>query len=242
MPTPPQSSRSPIAAIVLDGDPPSAGWGALLDEATVVIAVDGGGRHALREGVAVQHVVGDLDSLSSDDLAMLTARGAAVHRHPTDKDETDFELAATFAARLVRGDAVEVPRPQLVVVGGAGGRIDHTLGNIAVLCSARFAAFDVRAVMGDTLVQPVAPDRPAAFTGAVGSVVSLQAFGGTASGVTTTGLRYALDHAILTPTEARGTSNELVATMATITVDDGMLVVCRPASTRPLPPPNRSSR
>ena len=63
-----------------------------------IVAADGGTRHALAAGITPDHVIGDLDSLSSELRATLEAAGTIVHAHPPAKDETDLELALIWAA------------------------------------------------------------------------------------------------------------------------------------------------
>ena len=63
-----------------------------------VVAADGGTTHALVAGLTPAHVIGDLDSLSPEQRAHLEAAGTILHAHPPAKDETDLELALTWAA------------------------------------------------------------------------------------------------------------------------------------------------
>ncbi len=49
-----------------------------------------------------QIVIGDMDSLSQDDLDGLLATGARIERYPAAKDETDLELALLAAVEQRR--------------------------------------------------------------------------------------------------------------------------------------------
>ena len=64
--------------------------------------------------------------------------------------------------------------------------------------------------------------------GEVGDIVSLVPWGGAVSGVTTTGLRWPLVGATLSPFAGLGVSNELTSAEATIGVEAGVLLVVRP--------------
>jgi thiamine pyrophosphokinase len=66
----------------------------------LVIAADGGLRHAARLGLAPDLLVGDLDSVAPTDLDAYP--GLPVERHPTDKDALDLELALDAALRAAR--------------------------------------------------------------------------------------------------------------------------------------------
>src|SRR5439155_10990786 len=94
------------------------------------------------------------------------AAGAVVERHPVDKDATDLELALDVARD--RGAA------RITVVGGAGGRLDHFLANVALLTSPRFADLEMDARLGDAYVVVAQGGRPPhVITGAAGSLVTL---------------------------------------------------------------------
>ena len=224
-------------ALVLDGDRPVDGWSHLLADDAIVVAADGGARHAGQAGVHVDHLVGDLDSLSDADVAAVEAAGAVVHRYPVDKDETDFELAAELAVGLasVGGDA------GVLVVGGSGGRHDHQIGNVLVLAGPRFATTDVTALMGRGVLQVARPDRPVELYGEVGALVSLYPVGVAASGVTTDGLRYALRDDTLAPGSARGTSNVVKRASASVRLVAGVLLVVEPDAVTTLIPRSQES-
>lgn len=216
--------------IVVDGAPPVPGWQVLVGSAATVIAADGGAGHARHEGVHVTDLVGDLDSLTAAEVDHFTLRGARVHRFDPDKDFTDFELAAQFAGRLRRSEIDE-----LLVVGGAGGRLDHALGNIAVLGGPDLAPFSVTALLGDAVAQVASPHRPISLDSRAGQIVSLIPIGGTARGVVTQGMRFELHHEDLYAFASRGISNVVADPPASVSLDEGTLIVIEPgAVTRPI--------
>lgn len=217
--------------IVIDGDPPASGWGALVGPDATVIAADGGARHANAEGIRVTELIGDLDSLGGDEIDALIRGGTTVHRFDPAKDFTDFELAAQLADRAVHDSAIESD-PRVLVVGGTGGRLDHELGNIAVLGGADLARFEVTALMGESVVHVATPDRGAYVVGDRGTLVSLVPVGGPALGVRTTGLRFRLDGDDLCAGATRGISNVVEADDAHVSVAGGSLLVIEPEYAR----------
>lgn len=88
-----------------------------------VIAADSGMAHAATLGLLPELWVGDFDSAD----ATLQSSFAHVERqiHATEKDATDGELAIAEAMR--RGAT------QLILVGGSGGQLDHTLAHAGFL-------------------------------------------------------------------------------------------------------------
>lgn len=210
--------------VVLDGSNPRAGWSTLIEPSGFVVAADGGARHAIAEGVRVDLVVGDLDSLTSEELDALIRAGAGVERHPTTKDATDFELALERAVTLGSNTGTD---KGLLIVGGAGGRIDHQVGNLAVLSGPRLDGVAITALMGNAVVQVARRDVPVTLVGHEGALVSLFPREGPAV-VTTRGLEYSLDGATLREGSARGTSNVIIDAPGRIVVDAGVVLVIEP--------------
>jgi thiamine pyrophosphokinase len=189
-------------------------------DSAVVVAADVGVAEALRHGLRVDLLIGDLDSAAPDDVQRVSRDGATVDRHPQDKDATDLELAVEAAA----GTGVS----RVVVVGGRLGRLDHLLGNALLLAAPRFAGLEVDAVFGAARLHVVRGHRE--LRGDPDELVSLFALQGPARGVTTTGLRWKLDGDDLAPGSSLGISNRFVEHAATVSVDDGVVLVVRPGT------------
>lgn len=88
--------------------------------ARLVIAADGGVRHAEALGVEPALWVGDFDSVNAEDLTRW--RHLPRMEYPRDKDATDAELAAQAA--------LKAGPERLLFAGGLGGELDHELGNL----------------------------------------------------------------------------------------------------------------
>jgi thiamine pyrophosphokinase len=191
-----------------------------LAERRPVIAADSGLDLAEALGLEVDLVVGDLDSVSAGALERARHRGVPIELSPRDKDLTDLELALLAAAA---GGAED-----LVVLGGAGGRLDHLLANVAVLCGPLTGSMAVDAWLGDSRVQVLR--HHVAVDGTPGSEVSLLAWHGDVRGVTTTGMRWPLRDALLTAGAAVGTSNLLEGEHAEVSVRSGVASVTQRAA------------
>lgn len=195
---------------VLDGLPAGA----------QVIAADGGLERCGQLGLRADLVVGDLDSVSAEALAVAERDGVAVVRHPARKDATDLELALDEA--LARGAT------RVLVVASAEGRLDHLLASLLLLGSPRYAGVELDALAGDTRLHVIRGDR--ALEGVPGEIVTLLALGGPAGGVTTDGLEYPLRGETLEPGSSRGVSNTFAAHEARVTVAAGVLLAIRPGA------------
>ncbi len=210
------------AVIVLaGGDPVGVPMRTSLPDAAFVVAADSGVHLAEPLQLHVDLVVGDFDSASPDAVERAVAAGARVERHPADKDATDLELAMDAAARA--------GAERIVVVGGAGGRLDHYLANIALLASPRFAAITLDAFVGAARIRVAhGGASPTEIDAAAGDTVSLLPVGGAARNITTKGLRYPLHGEDLPLGTTRGVSNVVVGAPATVTLGEGTLLVVRP--------------
>ena len=86
----------PRAIVVVGGAAPDARI--CLPDARFVVAADSGYDHALALGLAVDVLVGDLDSISAAGLEHARTHGVRVEQHDPEKDATDTELALATAA------------------------------------------------------------------------------------------------------------------------------------------------
>jgi thiamine pyrophosphokinase len=219
-------AQIPLAVVVADGDVP--GLDQLGDDVRAaartafVIAADGGLRKARAIGLEPAVVIGDGDSLGADVLAELRDSGAEleVQVHPVEKDESDTQLALLEAVR--RG------AERIVVLGALGGiRFDHSLANVLLLALPELHERDVALVDATTIVRLLDGEgrRVLSISGRAGDLVSLLPLTEHVGGVRTRGLRYALSGETLRQGPARGLSNVLDGSAATIEIDAGRLAI-----------------
>ena len=180
-----------------------------------VIAADGGARAAAALGCAVHTVIGDMDSLTPDEIAALRAQGTEVIRHPEEKDETDLELALQLAA----ADATWIR-----IIGALGGRLDQLIANIYLLALPELAGCDVRLVDNRQEAWLMFPGE-CVIDGAAGDTLSLIPINGAAQGVQTTNLYYPLNDETLAFGPARGVSNVFDAAQVRVALREGLLLV-----------------
>lgn len=184
----------------------------------VVVAADGGVELALALQVAVDVVVGDLDSITSGALVALERSGARIEHHPREKGSTDLALA--FDVAMGFG-----PR-RILLVGAAGGRLDHLLGELLLLGAEAYAGVEIDALLGAAAIHVVRGER--SLAGRPGELVSLLALHGPAVGVVTEGLSYPLRGEMLPAGSSRGISNVFAAEEARISLERGVLLALRP--------------
>ncbi len=195
-----------------------------------ILAADGGTHNALALGYTPNLIIGDLDSISDEERGKLALSsvegmkeaGVQVIQFPRDKNETDLELAIQHAA--------EMQPEQIVIVGALGGRLDQTLGNIALLSDFRLSTLDLR--LDDGVEEIYFCRDQAEVHGRSGELVSLIPWGVPVEGVRTDGLRWPLSDETLYPDRTRGISNELLGEQATVRIRSGLLLVVHRRATQ----------
>lgn len=183
---------------------------------TFTIAVDGGGNHTRQLGITPSLVIGDLDSIAPDVLRAYEHQGIEVVRFRPEKDETDLELALV--------EAVKRGASWIRVLAAVGDRLDQTIANIYLLAIPQLAGVDVRIVDGWQTMWLLSSGEHYIF-GEPGDTLSLIPFDGDAVNIHTTGLEYPLTGETLHIGPARGISNVLEGTSATVRFDSGKLLV-----------------
>lgn len=224
------------AIVLADGEAPGRGvlddaWPGWADGLELVVAADGGARHARALRLRIDAWIGDGDSIDARELAALEAAGTTLHRVPADKDQTDTELAV--------GLALDAGATSLAILGALGGpRLDHGLANLGMLGAARLRGvaavlYDERGARITFLEAPDGAGGPVARTirGHTGDLVSLLPVGGPAHGVTTAHLHYPLRGEALELGGTRGVSNVRTAPDAWLRLESGRLLVIETPAT-----------
>jgi thiamine pyrophosphokinase len=235
---PPEQSSAPgrRAIVLADGAAPELGlleaaWPDWNDQVELVIAADGGARHAAMLGLVIARWVGDGDSVSPGELRALEAAGARVDRVGAAKDESDTELAVLAA--------IEDGATSIVLLGALGGpRTDHAVSNLGLLRHPALGGrpvtiYDEHAARISVLTA-VGDGATWMLRGRAGDLVSLVPLDGDAEGVSTEHLEYPLVGETLLVGRTRGVSNVRTQPVALVTLRRGrLLVIETPVTVRP---------
>lgn len=188
----------------------------ILSGKDLIIAADGGLHHCLRLGITPDVVIGDLDSLTADDINGLQIAGVEIVRYPAKKDRTDLELALRLA--IDRG------ADEIVVFGAMGGRWDMSIANILLPAEQNLSNATIRIIDGRHEIMLLRTGKKITFHGEKGDILSLIPLGRDALGITTVGLEYPLKDDVLRFGSSQGISNVLVEETATVFLKQGMLL------------------
>jgi thiamine pyrophosphokinase len=183
----------------------------------LVICCDGGARNFQYLGIKPDVIIGDMDSIDPALLASYSAQGIKILKCSANKDFTDTELALDYALNL---------NPEEIFIWGAlGGRVDHTLANVFLLCKGQEKGINTYLV--DEYGEAFVLDKKAVFINETGKTVSLLALSPRVTGITLTGFLYPLEKGTLKMGETRGISNIINEDRAGISVRSGKLLVIR---------------
>ena len=180
----------------------------------LVVGADGGACNARTLDVSLHAVVGDLDSL--EDAERRECKSAEFICYPAEKDETDLELALSYAK--------EHGAERVVIAGAAGGRLDSTIANILLLADRKFRSCDLEIWHGGQTAFIVGPPGRD-IKGKAGDLVSLIPLGGDVGKVRTRGLHYPLREETLSFGAARGLSNIIDRQPAHVSLATGRLLL-----------------
>lgn len=188
----------------------------LAESADYIIAADGGQNRAREFGLQPDCVIGDFDSttLNEDfDCIYIT--------YPAEKDLTDTEAALTHA--------LEKGCRNVILLGGMGGRLDHTMGNIGLLDKYCNSFDHMEFIDGKNRMELLKDSGRTLKRDARYKYFGLVSLNAEASGIDIRGAKYELTGASLERASTLGVSNEFSEDTVEICVREGTLLIVRSA-------------
>ena len=188
----------------------------LAESADYIIAADGGQNRAREFGLQPDCVIGDFDSTTlNEDFDCLYIT------YPAEKDLTDTEAALTHA--------LEKGCRNVILLGGMGGRLDHTRGNIGLL-DKYYSSFDhMEFIDGKNRMELLKDSGRTLKRDARYKYFGLVSLNAEASGIDIRGAKYELTVASLERASTLGVSNEFSEDTMDIYVREGTLLIVRSA-------------
>ncbi len=174
----------------------------------IVIAVDAGLIVVDLLGLKPTIIIGDLDS--ADRQLLLKYNNTPKLTHPTEKNETDTELAINWCLKQDKID-------EIIVCNDMQGRFDHALGlvqNLLMLHKKRGKkpAIHIESADQQVFILPIQMN----FHNKQGQLISLISLSPKGQFLSSQGLKYPLDGLILRQSQSRGISNEFSSDHAEI--------------------------
>ncbi|MCD8327096.1 MAG: thiamine diphosphokinase [Lachnospiraceae bacterium] len=185
-----------------------------------VIAADGGLLYCGILEVEPNLVIGDFDSLDEElrraveELERIAPE--KVKRLPEEKDDTDMMAAVR--------EGLALGYRRFYMYAACGGRLEHTLANIQILKYLKNRGAEGFICDGSSMYLLV-QDEEIALKETLEGYVNIFCMGDSARGVTVRNLKYELNGVELTDDFPLGISNEFIGKSATISVEEGTLLV-----------------
>ncbi len=176
----------------------------------LIICADGGYNLINEVGIKPHVIIGDMDSVTGR-----LPSDVKIYTYPTKKDKTDLHICVDFA--------IQHGCDQIILLGALGGRMSHTLGSVIILeyiNNNNASGMILTADMRICLVSDSITIKKENYNSL--SIIPLTCV---AEGVTTSGLVYPLDNALLKRENNLGISNEFEDAVATISVKKGLLLI-----------------
>ena len=182
-----------------------------------VIAADKGLEYADALNLEIGYILGDYDSVESSLIDHYRKSNTEVKTYPCEKDYTDTNLAVLRAIAM---------NPQeIVILGGSGTRLDHTMANIFNLKLAMEKGIRCYLINERNRIQLIDHEFTISKKQQYGKYVSLLPMTTQVTGITLTGFYYPLHNYTMEQGVSVGISNEIENEDATITVKNGILIV-----------------
>lgn len=185
-------------------------------KADYLICADGGANYARELNLKPDIIIGDMDSITAETGAFFKA--VKFETYPSKKDETDTELAITHA--------IKMSADQVIILGGLGSRMDHSLGNIYLLKRFTDVGIEAEMVNENNHIRLIGKTTTCYFP--IGTIVSLLPIGGDVEGLTITGFEYPINEGQMTIDKPYGISNVTNESTQRIVFKKGVLMVVIP--------------
>lgn len=175
-----------------------------------VICADIGYSHAAEAGIRPDLVIGDFDSCRENIPADMDCI-----RLPKEKDDTDTHYCVKYA--------IDAGFDDILILGGTGGRLDHTVANLQTM---RYASqHGCRVTMKAPGSQVHVITNSSITVRKKDSYLSVLSLSDISEGVTITGAAYNVENAVLNGSFPIGTSNEFIDETVEISVKSGTLAI-----------------
>ncbi|TFE02718.1 thiamine diphosphokinase [Jeotgalibacillus salarius] len=205
---------------LVGGGPINEQWFKSLPKKGCWIGVDKGTVFLLNHHIEVEHAFGDFDSVTSNEKETIIQKVGSIHEEPADKDMTDMELALEWA--LKQNQPVRM-------IGVTGGRQDHFFGNVQLLLSDNVLNYEHTVMIEDGNNQ-ITCHVPGSFKVEKNEVlpyISFIPFTKRVKGLSLSGVKYPLENKDITYGMTLTLSNEILDNFASISFDEGILMMIR---------------
>ncbi|RFU63324.1 thiamine diphosphokinase [Peribacillus glennii] len=187
------------------------------------IGVDRGVYTLLENGITPRAAFGDFDSVSETELEAIQNEMRDIHLYPSEKDETDLEIALNWA--------ISQNPAKLYIFGATGGRLDHLLANVQMLLREdildKKPASEIFIIDKTNILTVKRPGIHQLKGYSEKKYVSFVPATNEVKGITLKGFKYPLKNRDIKMGSTLCISNELISECGTFSFSEGILMVIR---------------
>jgi len=187
-----------------------------IEDGDYVICADGGYDIAARAGIHPSIIIGDMDSANVHDTESELPEGIPRITVPSHKDTTDTDLCLQHA--------LEKGLMQVLIIGGMGGRFDHSLANIQNMIGYTKKGMSLMMIDSRNIVMLLVNDSTV-IPARENYKISLISHSEECRGVSISGVEYPLSDYTLRSDFPLGVSNEFTDDAAFVKVEKGELLI-----------------
>lgn len=176
----------------------------------LIICADSGYLHAKKLNITPHIIVGDFDSYTEK-----LPENVEIHRSPPEKDDTDTMLAVKTA--------IERECREILLYGGTGGRLDHTIANIQTMLYARKHGVEMCMDNGRDIV--MIQGRGTEYYSDEGTYFSVFALTEELKVNYMRGVKYPVENFTFTNSFPIGVSNEILQDGAELSIASGLALI-----------------
>lgn len=184
---------------------------------STIICADGGANTARQLGIIPHYIIGDFDSINTDTVRYFKSKSTFIQFKR--QNDTDVEKCLKFA---IKNKYAEV-----VLVGGTGDRLDHTICNLGIVLKFYNR---IRIYLSAENSYLVPTNKPISFKSVIGETISVYAFNDHTK-ITSYGLKYKLNSSTLPFGKRESTSNVSNSNEIKLDVKNGIIFIIRDFNT-----------
>ncbi len=181
-----------------------------------VICADGGLEKAKKYGLIPDTILGDFDSVNLSILKEYENK-VPVEQFPSEKDYTDMELAVEFA--------ISKGYKNIVLVGAAGTRLDHTMGNIMLMERYYKEGINITIIDNNNELQIISDNWDLTINYKEGYYISIIPLTDSIEGLNLEGFKYNLNNVNVQRGSTLCISNQISDSKGRITLKKGNAIV-----------------
>ncbi|MFJ5622159.1 thiamine diphosphokinase [Peribacillus loiseleuriae] len=193
------------------------------EKTSIWVGVDRGVYTLMQHDIVPDAAFGDFDSVTEAELADIKKTLNHLEIYPTEKDETDLEIAFNWA--------LSKHPEEIYVFGATGGRMDHFIGNLQLLLKKPLLEqknnLSIFIVDKQNLISFKTPGTYSLEAMNDKKYVSFLPISKEIKGITLEGFKYPLTNHVLPLGSTQCISNELISQCGNFSFTDGILMVIR---------------